>query len=512
MADTHLPSDPIAHFATVTPAATAVRDLDQSLSFTYAQLDEIVHRAASLLHALLGKAAGERVAVIARNRVEMLILHFACIRTGAIFVPINWRLSVSEARYIVNDCQPRLAVLEPEFHPVLDGLEITRLEFDSNPNTQASGLLSRLNSLPRPERSGGKQLIAAGTPITLLYSSGTTGRPKGVVVTLMNAFCSAMNLGLDMHCTAACTFLCDMPLFHTAGLFAAARTPLSVGGQLLLSRKFDAASTYERLSDPALGITHYFAVTQMAMALRQLPEFNGRDLSHLTALITGGAPNPAAHVRLWLAEGVRMINAWGMSEIGSGTAQPLDWEHLRDNLNAIGLPHFMIELRLVDNQDQPVAEGQPGEILVRGPSVTPGYWQRPDLNSLAFRDGWFHTGDLAVRDAEGCYTLIDRIKDMFISGGENIYPAEIEAVIVEMPGVADVAVVGIQDEKWGEMGVAFIVSVPGFVLEPSALHEHCAERLARFKIPRHFELVSQLPKTASGKVQKHILRDSWQER
>jgi fatty-acyl-CoA synthase len=512
MTDTAIPSDPIAHFASVSPHALAVWDLDQSQKFSYAELDELISRATFLLRALLGEPAGERVAVIARNRAEMLILHFACIRSGAIFVPINWRLAASEVQHVVSDCNPGLAFVEREFRPALDGLDIHTIELDTDSHTQEHGLLIRLRMLPDPDQPSRKQFVPAETPVTLLYSSGTTGRPKGVIVTLMNALCGAMNLGLDMHCTAACVFLCDMPLFHTAGLFAAARIPLCFGGRLILSRKFDAPLTYQRLSDPQLGITHYFAVTQMAMALRQLPDFNGRHLSHLTAFITGGAPNPAAHVRRWLDEGVRMINAWGMSEIGSGTAQPMDWDHLRSNPSAIGLPHFTIELQLLDTQGRPVAEGQAGEICVRGPNVTPGYWRRPDLNNLAFRDGWFHTGDLAVRDAAGCYSLIDRIKDMFISGGENIYPAEIEAVMVEMPEVADAAVVGVPDEKWGEAGVAFVVCIAGVTLERSVLQGHCARRLARFKVPRHFEFVTQLPKTASGKVRKDLLRAQWAAR
>jgi fatty-acyl-CoA synthase len=205
-----------------------------------------------------------------------------------------------------------------------------------------------------------------------------------------------------------------------------------------------------------------------------------------------------------------MINAWGMSEICSGTAQPLGSpQRLLDNPSAIGVPHLTLEMKLVDADGQEVGTGSPGEICVRGWSVTPGYWERPDLDAQAFEDGWFRTGDVAIRDAAGSYTLVDRIKDMFISGGENVYPAEVEAVIVELPGISDVAVFGVPHEKWGETGAALVVIAPGSSLNPTTLEAHCKSRLAAFKVPRFFKIVATLPRTASGKVQKHLLRAGW---
>jgi fatty-acyl-CoA synthase len=205
-----------------------------------------------------------------------------------------------------------------------------------------------------------------------------------------------------------------------------------------------------------------------------------------------------------------MINAWGMSEIGSGTAQPLgDRERVLANPSAIGLPHATLEMKLVADDGQEVGNGEPGEIWVRGWSVTPGYWERPDLNAQAFVDGWFRTGDIAIRDEFGVYTLIDRIKDMFISGGENVYPAEIEAVIVELVGVSDVAVFGVPHDTWGETGAALVVIERNAQLDAAAIAAHCNARLARFKVPRYVEVVASLPRTASGKIQKHLLRASY---
>ena len=489
--------DFVAHFARVSPDKLAVNDLTQSRRFTYAELEAAVQKATVALTAATGDPNGQRIVMVARNRAEMLIAHFACIRCGAIFVPVNWRLAPAEVAHILADCRPALIIAEPEFGGLVEDRDCPRLAIDALETPLAATPHSR--PAPSPD-----------TSITLLYSSGTTGKPKGVIITLLNAFASSLNLALDMRCSADSVFLCDMPLFHTAGLFAAARTPLSLGGTVLISQKFDAPVTYERLSDESLGVTHYFCVTQMAMLMRQLPGFDGRRLARLTALITGGAPNPEAHIRRWLDDGVTMINAWGMSEIGSGTSQPLgNPQRLLANPSAIGLPHLTLEMKLMASDGQEAATGEPGEIWARGWSVTPGYWERPDLNEQAFVDGWFRTGDIAVCDASGAFTLIDRIKDMYISGGENVYPAEIEAVIVELAGVSDVAVFGVPHETWGETGAALVVTRAGSQLDAAAIAAHCSARLARYKVPRHVEIVASLPRTASGKIQKHLLRASY---
>jgi fatty-acyl-CoA synthase len=496
--------DFVAHFARTTPDKLAVFDLAQSRRLSYSQLQESIDQVSAVLIEMLGTPAGKRVVVVSRNRAEMLVLHFACIRCGALFVPVNWRLAPAEVAIILADCRPALIIAEPEFAAHVAGSDRQRIWIDAS-RTGLDARMTAARAAPPFARNP-----TPDTPITLLYSSGTTGKSKGVIITLLNAFAGSLNLALDMHCGADSVFLCDMPLFHTAGLFAAARTPLSVGGTVLISQKFDAPTTHARLCDPQLGVTHYFCVTQMAMSMRQLPGFDGRRLARLTALITGGAPNPEAHIRQWLNDGVSMINAWGMSEICSGTAQPLgDPQRLLDNPSAIGLPHLTLDMKLVDADGQEVGTGSAGEIWVRGWSVTPGYWERPDLDAQAFKDGWFRTGDVAIRDAAGSYTLVDRIKDMFISGGENVYPAEVEAVIVELAGIGDVAVFGVPHETWGETGVALVVIAPGSSLNPTVIEAHCKSRLARFKVPRFFQIVETLPRTASGKIQKHLLRAAW---
>jgi fatty-acyl-CoA synthase len=420
-------------------------------------------------------------------------------------VPLNWRLTPAEMSFMIADCEPSLIALEPMFEDRVEDRAIARLPLDDSPQ----GLAARMAAAPKPAAPGRGVAVDPDTPITLLYSSGTTGKPKGAIITQLNAFSGALNLALGTNCSPQAVFLCDMPMFHTAGLFAAARVPLLIGGTVLISQKFDAQITYGRLADRSLGISHYFCVTQMAMMMRQLPGFDGRRLSHLTALITGGAPNPEAHILRWLDDGVMMVNGWGMSEICSALAQPVgDIERIRRHPSAVGLPHLTVEIKLVDAEGREAGTGEPGEIWTRGSNVTPGYWRRPELNATAFQDGWFRTGDVAVRDADGFLTIVDRIKDMFISGGENVYPAEVEATIVELDAVGDVAVIGIPDAQWGEVGCAFVVVAPGKSLDVPTLEAHCLRRLAKFKVPRRYEILENLPRTPSGKVQKHLLRAS----
>jgi fatty-acyl-CoA synthase len=497
--------DFVAHFARTTPHKLAVHDLTVDSRLTYSQLDDAIDRAASVLRAARGEPQGERVVVLSRNSAQMLVLHFACVRSGAIFVPLNWRLAPAEIAFMLSDCEPSIIALEPMFEDRVADRTIARIVLDDS----KVGLAARMIAAPKPTAPGRGVATDGDAPITLLYSSGTTGKPKGVIVTQLNAFSGALNLALGTNCSPQAVFLCDMPMFHTAGLFAAARVPLLAGGTVLVSQKFDAPVTYARLADRTLNISHYFCVTQMAMMMRQLPGFDGRKLAHLTALITGGAPNPEAHILRWLDDGVAMVNGWGMSEICSALAQPVgDLDRIRAHPSAVGLPHLTVEMKLVDSEGREVGLGEPGEIWTRGSNVTPGYWRRPELNATAFQDGWFRTGDVAVRDADGFYSIVDRIKDMYISGGENVYPAEVEATIVELDSVGDVAVIGVPDARWGEVGCAFVVVAPGKTLDVPTLEAHCRQRLATFKVPKRFEIIETLPRTPSGKVQKHLLRDS----
>jgi fatty-acyl-CoA synthase len=486
--------DPIATHAKATPHRLAVGNAETGERISWQQLDAAINRAANWLIAKLGPKSGARVATLTRNDPQMLILQFACFRAGAVFVPYNWRLALAEIDALMVDAEPVML-----FHDA---------DFALPEHACERFLLSDLQALgadASPPSLAARQHIDA--PSTLLYTSGTSGRPKGVMVSEANAFWGNVNFMLGSMVSHQSVFLCDMPMFHTAGLFAAVRVPILAGGTVWISKGFDPAKTLERMADPKLGITHYFSVPQMAATLWNQPQFKPDMLKHLVMYVTGGAPNPAAQVERFARAGIVFSDGFGMSETGSNFAMPAqDVDVIINKAGSCGLPLMMVHPRIVDEGGKEVARGETGELWLKGPSITAGYWNQPALTAAAFQDGWFKTGDAARQDDDGFFYLVDRKKDMYISGGENVYPAEVEAVIAEMEGVAESAVIGVPDPKWGEVGKAFVIARSGVTLTPDAIIAHCRERLARFKVPVSVVVVDTIPRTASGKVQKHLLR------
>jgi fatty-acyl-CoA synthase len=498
--------DFLAHNARVWPGKEALVELVTGRRWSWADFDRDARRAEAVLRRRVGEPQGARIAMVSRNCAAMLIVQQACIRTGAIFVPLNWRLAAPEIAFLLEDCEPALLIHEDVFTDLLPAAQsCPRLVIGEARDELAEAMVG----IPVQDVGEGRRLDP-DAPITLLYSSGTTGKPKGAVVSLLNGFTGGLGLALGTNAGNFGTLLLDMPLFHTAGLFGSSWSMMIMGGRVLISQKFEAPVTYERLCDPKLGVTHYFSVTQMAMSMRQLPGFDGRRLARLTAYVTGGSPNPEAHHRAWLDDGVMMLNGFGMSETCSSTATPIgDLAILKRKAGTVGVPHITLELRIVRPDGMDAATGEVGELWCRGASVTSGYWKRPELNKTAFSDGWFRSGDAALRDQDGYFMLVDRLKDMFISGGENVYPAEVEAVLSAMPGVGDMAVIGVPDERWGEVGCAYIVPAAGATLAEQQVAEHCGRFLARYKVPKQIIITDRIERTASGKSQKHLLQARW---
>jgi fatty-acyl-CoA synthase len=487
--------DPVALHARAQPDRLACVDLASGRRWTYRPLDEAIQRAVGVLETAYGIEPGQRIATLARNSADLLILQQAAMRLGAIFVPVNWRLAGAEQQAILEDCGPVLLL-----HDTAIDMALTRR---CMPVEVASFAKAVDAHAPAPRRP----LPAGDAPSIILYTSGTSGRPKGVIVSEHNALATAVNFGVLGRVGNASVFLCDAPMFHVIGLITNLRPPLLQGGTVLISPGFDAGATNRRLADPALGVTHYFCVPQMARMLRDHPDFAPANWASLTAIFTGGAPNPAADINWWLAHGVPMVDGFGMTEAGTVLGMPVEADRITGKAGSAGLPAPMISLRIVDQDGSDAAAGEPGEIWLSGPSITSGYWNRPEETASAFTaDGWFRTGDIARQDEEGFVTLVDRRKDMFISGGENVFPVEIEMVLLDHPAIAEAAVIGVADERWGEVGRAFVVAKPGCVVDPIDLASHCGARIARYKVPKEFLLTDALPRTASGKIQKHILR------
>ena len=486
--------DPVATYARSTPGNPALSDLESGRAWSYAELDSSVDRLAAWLVGEFGPASGERIATLSRNCAEMLILQLACVRAGCTFVPLNWRLARSEIEALTEDADPELIFCGPEFDAP-SGVKRT-LPIDDTLNLGEAGEL--------PPGDARRSFDAVST---LLYTSGTSGRPKGVMLSEENAFWGCVNFSLGNDVSRHSVFLCDMPLFHTAGLFAATRVPIQAGAHVLISSGFDAPRTLARLMNAELGVTHYFSVPQMAAWIWNESGFEADALKDLKCWAIGGAPHPKANAERFITAGIRIADGFGMTEIGSGFGMPpYDLETLRKKAGSCGPAFISIETRVVDADGNDLPPGAIGELWLRGPSITQGYWNQPDATKRSFIDGWFMTGDAGYIDDEGFLYLVDRQKDMFISGGENVYPAEVEAAIAGLPDVAESAVIGVPDQQWGEVGRAYIVPSPGHTVTETDIFGHCQEHLAKFKVPKTVVITDTLPRTASGKLQKHILR------
>jgi fatty-acyl-CoA synthase len=501
-----LSSDPIAAHARARPDALAAIDLTTGERLTYHAFDQRADDVARRLAGLIAPA-GQRIAAVARNCIEMALLSAACERVGAVFTPLNWRLSAAELADIITDCAPGLVLTQTEFEGIADeAMELTkthapRLNLATLAGADATG----------PEADAAPADMQA--PCIILYTSGTTGRAKGVVITRENALYSALNFAALAQVKPDSVLLCDSPMFHTVGLVAITRTALHQGACVALSDRFVPATTLERLNDEKLGVTHYFVVPQMVEALIREPAFSQADLSRLTALFSGGGPLSPELVKTCLASGVLLINGYGMSEVGSAIHMPLDRAFIETNIHTVGFPAPHIEIRLADVQGEPVKQGEVGEVWMRGPSISPGYWNHAAGQSVARSGEWFRSGDLALQQADGAYVIVDRLKDMYITGGENVYPAEVEAVVRQVDGVVDVAVVGVPDARWGEAGCAFIQLRAGLDIDSgdaeAMIRKALNGKLARYKLPAHLRFLDAIPRTGSGKARKNVLRDAF---
>lgn len=503
------PYDFVAYFARSRASKVACVDLESGRALTYRALDARVNKVAAALERMVGKEAitGARIATLARNSSDLVCLYLACLRTRAIYAPLNWRLTGAELAVLAHDLAPSVLIYDADFEGAVSTVAAVL------PNTICVRSGDQLEAAIAAEDIAPIALPRSWQDVTtLLCTSGTTGKPKAVMVTEANARANVANYTFATNFGPSSVFLCDMPMFHVAGLFAVARSSLEMGATLLISPRFTADDTVRRIADPALGISHFFCAPQMAQLLRDAPGFDPAHFHRLTALQTGGAPHPASAVLKWLDDGVCLIDGFGLSEAGTVLGMPPgDLDLLRRKAGAAGLPAITIEVRLVDRSGREVGDGEVGEIWLRGPTVTPGYWRNEEATRATFENGWLKTGDAAQRDAEGFFTVVDRWKEMYVSGGENVYPAEVEAALAGCAGVAEAAVIGVPDARWGETGAAFIVRKRGPEPSEADVVQFCRGRLAAYKAPKHVIFVDSLPRTASGKLQKGALKTQWND-
>ncbi|WP_280208741.1 acyl-CoA synthetase [Nocardia cyriacigeorgica] len=481
-------------------------------TFTYADADRRTDQLASGL-AGLGVRKGDRVAVLMVNSVEFLESMLACAKLGAILVPINIRLAAAEVGYILRDSGADVLVFSGQFTAtVRDALAEPGVRVRHAVRVGDSGY-ERGPAYDELLTSGSADFAGAdvaGTDIAMLmYTSGTTGRPKGAMLTHDNLLWNAINmLGTEHGLSSRDVTVTVAPMFHIGGLGVHSLPLLYVGGTNVILSSFDPIKTLAAMAEN--HVTVQFMVPAMWVAITQIPDFDSYDLSCLELALGGGAPCPLPMIEFLNERGVPFIEAFGMTETAP-LVSILDSAHATSKAGSIGRVAMHVEARIVDDNDRDVPANTVGELALRGPNIFAGYWMRPEATSEAFRDGWFHTGDLGRTDEEGYITLVDRKKDMIISGGENVYPIEVEQVLFTHPSVVDAAVVGGPDPRWGERVVAVVVADPavGRAPDPEELITWCRERLAHFKCPREVHFVDALPRNATGKLLKTVLREQY---
>ena len=480
--------DWIAHFGRRTPGKLAAVDLASGRRFSYAQFDARISRLAAHLRDRLGIVSGDRVAVLALNTTDTLEVQFACGRIGAVFLPLNTRLTVPELHYIVGDATPRLMIHDAELAEI--ALSVAKL------CKVASTLLLGADGSYEAAIAGSKPLdqsevVTLDDISTIMYTSGTTGQPKGAIITHGMTFWNCVNLGGPAYISPSSVLLTVLPLFHTGGLNCYTNPVLHAGGTVLIMRAFDPGLALAVISDPAQRVNVFFGVPSIYQFMAQHPAFATADFSRLVIGGVGGAPMPVPLLKVWEERGVALQQGYGMTET-SPAVLTLDREDARRKAGSSGKPVLHTEVRIVTPDGRDAAVGELGELWVKGPNITPGYWNRPDANASSFTDGWLHTGDAARIDEEGFYYIVDRWKDMYISGGENVYPAEVENVLHQLTAIAEAAVIGIPSVQWGETGLAIIAVKPGHSITEAEINAHCAANLARFKRP-HADQIRRRP-------------------
>ncbi|MGQ9898408.1 MAG: acyl-CoA synthetase [Acidobacteriota bacterium] len=506
--------DWLAIRARLSPDRVALRDAAQNyLPTTYRQWFERVNQTARFLHQRLGVGPGDRVAVLARNSVAYLDLWFALGQLGGILQNLNWRLSRRELAALIEDAAPA-AILADDSHweTAVELSEHHRLQCvsldDSHPTAITLGERTAYPPTPMPPP------ITPEAPWVICYTGGSTGAPKGAVLSHRAIFANAVNTVLSWGLRPDDVTLLDAPLFHTGGLNVLTAPLVAIGGTSIVAGGFTPDQTFDAIAQH--GVTVLFGVPTMFIALQRHPRWHTTDFSRLRFVISGGAPCPMPVFEAFWAKNVVFKTGYGLTEAGPNNFWLPD-EEVRRKPGAVGYPLWSVEARMVRPDGVPCLPDEIGELCLRGPHLFSGYWNNTAATMAALdAEGWLHTGDLAACDGDGCFRIVGRLKEMFISGGENVYPAEVESVLHECPAVVEAAVLGVPDPTWGEVGVAFVVLAAD--LTDADLTVFCRSRLAGYKVPKRFIRLPALPKTGANKVDKVTLRaqlrdlDSSQER
>ncbi len=478
--------------------------------FNYRQLNQRVNQTAWAIQGL-GVKHGDRVAILAYNGNEFVEVVMAAAKLGVILVLLNWRLTPVELTFMLNDSGAKTLFYDATFTATAQELK-NKTGLDTiisvSGVSQISGSLNydeMIANMPLTEPTPDAP-VGLDTPHLIIYTAGTTGTPKGAIQTHGGGFWNALNDVVSMDITSNDRNLNVLPMFHSGGIGLFTLPVFYMGGTVILTRTFDPSKALELIRREKVSI--FMGVPAIFLFLANQPDFGC--MKDVRIIMSGGAPLPVSLIKLYNENGLKLLQGFGMSEAGPSITV-LDRDMYLKKAGSIGRRLMHLETRVVDEDMNDVGHGEIGELIMRGPNVMPGYWNRPQANEEAFRGGWFHSGDLARREADGSLYIVDRSKDMYISGGENVYPAEVENAIYEIPEIGEAAVIGVPDTKWGEVGKAIVTVKAGKKLTEEQIITYLKGRLAKFKVPASVAFIDALPRNAMGKVLKNTLREKYKQ-
>ena len=488
---------------------------DPELRLTYHDWNQRVNRLANWFQSEIGIKKGDRVAILARDGVEHLDCFFACGKLGAIHTALNWRLHWREQVQLIEDTTPKILIYSDDF---IDDVAEIENAFRTSTHAISAYMHIEGDGIPGSLHFESTLKAAADTPITcesldkediacLLFTGGTTGSPRGAQISHRQVCWNVLNTVIH-DLTHDDIYLCVFPLFHAGGLFTYISSQVVFGNTTILTQQFDPAQVLELIEREK--VTVFAAVPTMYQMMTQAPNWETSDLNSLRFCTSGGAPLPVPLIEKYTADkGIRFKQGFGMTEFGPGLFALPPEDAIRKG-GSIGRPNFFVDVRVVDDNNQPLGPHQPGELVLKGPSGSSGYWNNPEASAEVLDDqGWFHTGDIVEYDDEWYFFVRERKKDMFISGGENVYPVEIENVLYKHPAVHMCAVIGLPDEKWGEVGMACVVLKPDTTVSEGELITFMHDNLARYKVPKTIQFIDELPLSGMGKILKRDLRQQF---
>lgn len=490
--------DWLAKWAKYTPDRLFLREHQTQLEWSYSEFNQRSNTLANYFVDELKISKGERIAVYSKNRAEYVLLLFACIKSGAILVPLNFRLTPRELDILIHDAEPKLFIYESEYKTEVEKLEtLSGIPTKKTIEEITSFLtLSTTNNFPL------STIHDQEDPLMILYTAGTTGLSKGAIINHRMLQWNSINTALRLDLTSQDHTQSYAPFFHTGGWNVLFTPFVHHGASHTLLQKFDPELILDLMEKERTTIL--FGVPTMLQMMSDSPKFKTADLSSVRYAIVGGAPMPIPLINTWHDKGIFIRQGYGLTEVGPNVFSLHQNDAIR-KIGSIGFPNFYFDVKIVDDSGNELGVNEVGELWLKSPAVTPGYWRNPEETAKSITDDWFHTGDMVRKDDDGYFYVVDRKKNMFISGGENVHPAEVERFLLTNPNIKEAAVIGVEDVKWGEVGSAFITVKGNEIFSEEDAASYCVGKLAKYKTPKYFTVVNEIPKNEAGKTDRKKL-------